>query len=329
MEKIEIVDYAPKYRDDFARLNLAWIEKYFKVEEPDRQALGDPEANILDKGGYILLARYGDTIVGAVALIKESGTVYELAKMAVDEAYQGKQIGKKLCLAAIEKARAIGAVHLDLESNTALVPAINLYYSVGFKRVEQYESPYERANIKMVLDLADQNQPMIKALTLDQYPVLAELAPKSFVESFASHNTEADMEKYMAKAFSHDRILLEFVDSGNRFFIAYLENVAVGYTKLRTSEPPEALQHQNSIELERIYVLKHYHDQKVGAGLMRHSIEYAKAHGFDTLWLGVWEHNNRALQFYQRWGFEVIGSHEFMLGDDLQTDLLLKLDVQS
>ncbi len=153
IEEVEIIDYAPQYQGDFARLNYAWIEKFFKIEDPDRKALDAPEEHILDPGGYIFLARADGQIVGAAALINEGDGHYELAKMAVDEAYQGRQIGKKLCLYAIEQARNIGARELFLGSNTKLVPAIQLYKSVGFYQVENRNSPYARANIRMAIDL--------------------------------------------------------------------------------------------------------------------------------------------------------------------------------
>jgi len=153
MNNMEIVEYAPQYRADFAQLNLAWIEKYFKVEAPDRQAFENPEKKILAGGGRIFFALLGGHVVGTVALIPEGEGVYELAKMAVDEDYRGFGIGKKLCLRALDAVRSMGGHRLVLESNTVLVPAIELYKSLGFIRVENFVSPYERANIRMEMEV--------------------------------------------------------------------------------------------------------------------------------------------------------------------------------
>jgi N-acetylglutamate synthase-like GNAT family acetyltransferase len=153
MDNIEIIDFQSVYKDDFKKLNVAWIQKFFAVEPSDLVQLENPQEHILDKGGWVLLARLDGVIVGTAALIKDSDTFFELVKMAVDEQYQGKQIGKKLALAAIDKARELGATQLFLESNRKLSPALNLYKSVGFQEVKLMESPYQRADIQMLLQL--------------------------------------------------------------------------------------------------------------------------------------------------------------------------------
>jgi DNA-binding MarR family transcriptional regulator/N-acetylglutamate synthase-like GNAT family acetyltransferase len=155
IEQVEILAYQPEFKNDFKNLNYEWIEKYFKVEEADLQVLEYPEENILANGGFIFFARINQEIVGTCALLKESETTFELVKMAVKPTQQGKQIGKKLCLYAIEQARTAGAKTLVLESNTKLTPAITMYKKVGFAQVEMlgHPSPYERCNIKMRLDL--------------------------------------------------------------------------------------------------------------------------------------------------------------------------------
>ena len=151
---IQIVDFQDEYREAFRSLNVAWITKYFKMEESDYIALDNPDTYILGKGGNIVVALYKGEPVGVCALIKSSNPAYdyELAKMAVDPKVQGKNIGWMLGQAIIEKARAAGASQLFLESNTRLTPAINLYYKLGFQKVvAAFTSPYERANIQMVL----------------------------------------------------------------------------------------------------------------------------------------------------------------------------------
>jgi len=153
--EVQIVDYKPAYQDVFKRLNEEWISKYFKMEAADHKALDHPQKNIIAKGGHILVALYNNEPVGVCALMKMDDPVYEyeLAKMAVSPAAQGKNIGWLLGQAIMEKARSLGAKKLYLESNTILQPAINLYHKLGFKKVVGHATPYERCNIQMELIL--------------------------------------------------------------------------------------------------------------------------------------------------------------------------------
>lgn len=150
---VQIVDYKPAYQKAFQQLNEEWITKYFKMEEADHKALSNPQKNIIAKGGFILVALLNGDPVGVCALLKMNDPVYEyeLAKMAVSPAAQGKNIGWLLGKAAIDKARSLGAKKLYLESNTKLEPAINLYHKLGFQKVVGHATPYERCNIQMEL----------------------------------------------------------------------------------------------------------------------------------------------------------------------------------
>src|SRR5215204_1031711 len=128
MEKeLEIIPYRKELGKHFKDLNIAWLEKYFSVEPKDEVVLGDPDKYIIGQGGYIYFAQYGGTIVGTFALLKQEDGVYELGKMAVDEASQGKHIGNKLLQHCIEEAKRLGAFKIILFSNTLLGPAIHLY----------------------------------------------------------------------------------------------------------------------------------------------------------------------------------------------------------
>lgn len=151
MSQIEIIDFDHRYSDDFLKLNVEWIEKYFALEEEDKRTLENPQKYILDPGGAIKLAKYKDEIVGTCALMKLDNDVYELVKMAVTEKCQGLQIGKKLGLSVLDEAKSLGAKKVILESNKKLTPAINLYKSMGFKSGQHFgdESVYERCDIEM------------------------------------------------------------------------------------------------------------------------------------------------------------------------------------
>ena len=148
------MDYRPAFQADFARLNYAWIERYFEIEAADRQSLDNPEQKILQPGGHIFMAQMDNQIVGTCALVKAGDAVYELAKMAVAESARGKGIGWLLGRAAIDKAEELGARSIFLESNTILKPAIHLYQKLGFKKVIRSPSPYNRCNIQMELKVS-------------------------------------------------------------------------------------------------------------------------------------------------------------------------------
>ena len=155
LEEIEILDYDPSLDRYFEELNTEWLLKYFRVEEIDRKIFADPRSYIIDPGGTILFARYQNEIVGTCALISKEPGVYEMAKMAVTEKVQGKQIGKRLGLAIIDKAKSLSATKLVLESNKKLDKALNLYRNLGFvERSRPFQkSAYQRSDVYMELEL--------------------------------------------------------------------------------------------------------------------------------------------------------------------------------
>ena len=134
---IEIIDFEPKYRDDFKNLNVEWLEKYFEVEPYDKEVLSNPEKYILEKGGKIFFAKLEDKIIGTVALMPKNSS-FELTKMAVTDKIQSKGIGSLLMQKCIDEARNLGLKEIFLFSNTKLDKAINLYKKVGFVECEAY-----------------------------------------------------------------------------------------------------------------------------------------------------------------------------------------------
>jgi N-acetylglutamate synthase-like GNAT family acetyltransferase/uncharacterized damage-inducible protein DinB len=148
---MKIVRYRPEYQKHFERLNKAWLNKYFAVEPLDEKLLSQPEENILKNGGQILFAEHEEQIIGTVALVFVKDGVYELAKMAVDEAFRGMGAGKFLCSSAIEEAKQLGAEKLILFTNSRLHTAISIYHKLGFKDVSLDGQLFKRANVKMEL----------------------------------------------------------------------------------------------------------------------------------------------------------------------------------
>lgn len=158
INQVNIIEFKPEYKKQFRDLNYEWLSKYFTIEKKDKELLENPEKEIIKKGGFILFADCNNKITGTVAIIKHNDKEYELSKMAVTENEQGKQIGKKLALEAINKVKSLNADKIFLETNSTLLPAMNLYDSIGFKEVEMKErSEYERATLRMELDLKNFN----------------------------------------------------------------------------------------------------------------------------------------------------------------------------
>lgn len=150
---VEIIEYSDQYKEVFKVMNLEWLDKYHLTEEPDLIVLNDPKGTILDHGGAIYLARVGDEIVGSAALIKEHDGFYELAKMTVVPAWQGKGISKILIEKCLSRARELHAKKITLFSNHQLQAALKLYEKFGFVQVDVTDSPFVTADVKMELEL--------------------------------------------------------------------------------------------------------------------------------------------------------------------------------
>ncbi|MEY8685962.1 N-acetyltransferase family protein [Bacteroides sp. AN502(2024)] len=165
---------------------------------------------------------------------------------------------------------------------------------------------------------------MIRKATTDDVALLQEIGRQTFFETFALHNSEEDMRKYLQTGFADDKMRSELSDSLSDIYFAMDGSRVIGYLKLNFGESQTELQDSRSIEIERIYVLRAYHGKKVGQMLYDKAVEVGLAHALDYVWLGVWEKNERAIAFYTKNGFTAFDKHIFVLGDDRQTDILMK-----
>lgn len=152
---IQLRPFEPADAVAFRELNETWITKYFGIEEPDREVLGDPIGHIIQPGGSIFMACVEGRVIGCCALIVVRPGVFEVAKMAIAEEYRGRGIGRKLLAYVIEQARALDATLLTLATNDRLVNAIHLYEALGFRHLPPEPSPYTRANVFMELPLIE------------------------------------------------------------------------------------------------------------------------------------------------------------------------------
>ncbi len=146
---VSIVPFSEENKHFIKTLNYEWLQQYFSVEPHDAEQLSSPAAEIIDKGGYIFYAAWNGEIAGTATLLKAPGNEYELAKMAVTAAMQGKGIGTVLIEHCLERAAALAAKKIFLYSNTKLRAAIKMYRKYGFAEVPFENSQYQRANIKM------------------------------------------------------------------------------------------------------------------------------------------------------------------------------------
>lgn len=164
----------------------------------------------------------------------------------------------------------------------------------------------------------------IRTATAADALLIADLSHQTFYDTFAADNTKENMEKFLTKQFTKGKLMLEVGAPGNIFLLAYGDGELAGYAKLRASKGPLSLNSGNALELARLYAVRSMIGKGVGSLLMQTSIDTARSMGKDVIWLGVWEHNRRAIDFYQRWGFEKFDETDFLLGDDLQHDWLMK-----
>jgi GNAT superfamily N-acetyltransferase len=149
----KIIGYNPQYKNDFIRLNKAWLEEYFYVEPHDLETFNNIENDIIGKEGEIFFCLVNNEIAGTVAMIKADDKTYELAKMAVDKRFQGMKLSNLLMEASIQFAKQNNAKKIFLVSNRILKPALNLYSKYNFVEVPMDETDYDRADIQMELTL--------------------------------------------------------------------------------------------------------------------------------------------------------------------------------
>ena len=157
------------------------------------------------------------------------------------------------------------------------------------------------------------NKTDIRKITLADLEQLRSLAVQTFTEAFSSLNTEENMRQYLSEAFSSEKLMEELNSPGSEFYFATVNEEIAGYLKVNTGEVQTELAGQNGLEIERIYVLQKFQGQKIGQRLFEMALQVAKQQQCDYVWLGVWEENLKAIQFYRKNGFEVFDKHIFKL----------------
>ncbi len=164
----------------------------------------------------------------------------------------------------------------------------------------------------------------IKSGSITDADSLRNLCRETFYKKWKSTNTEKDLLTYMNEFFSVEKLVAELNDIEITYLLAQKNNELIAYTKLNRNKIDGELGNFKPIELQRMYVKEEFARMGIGQKLMNEAIEIAVSEKFEVMWLGVWEQNTPAINFYKQFGFEFYGSHEFVLGDDITTDLLMK-----
>lgn len=165
----------------------------------------------------------------------------------------------------------------------------------------------------------------IRKVTLKDIDQLQRIGRLTFQETFSASNSEENMKNYLEEGFSEEKLTAELKDENSEFYFATLDDEVIGYLKLNFGESQTELKDNKALEIERIYVSKEFQGKSVGQLLYDKAIQIAKQKNSDYVWLGVWEENPRAIRFYKKNGFVAFDKHIFKLGDDGQTDIMMKL----
>ena len=168
------------------------------------------------------------------------------------------------------------------------------------------------------------NELKIVKATKDDLRSLQNIGRETFSETFAAVNTEENMQKYLAESFDKKKLLAELSDKSSAFYMAILEHQVIGYLKVNWGNSQTEIKDPKAFEIERIYVLRVYYGKQIGQLLYEHAHKMALEKKAEYIWLGVWEKNARAIGFYTKNGFTAFSQHIFKLGEDKQTDIMMK-----
>ena len=168
----------------------------------------------------------------------------------------------------------------------------------------------------------------IRRSTVSDLETIQNISIHTFKETFAAVNTPENIANYVKESFNSEQLKTELNNANSQFYVAYSNAEAVGYLKINFGDAQTESINENALEVQRIYVLQNFHGKNIGQLLLDEVKKIAKNSVVDSVWLGVWEENHRALRFYTKNGFVVFDKHVFMMGNDEQTDLLMQFRLQ-
>ncbi|MES1197670.1 MAG: GNAT family N-acetyltransferase [Chitinophagaceae bacterium] len=168
---------------------------------------------------------------------------------------------------------------------------------------------------------------IVRKATEKDSELIAELSRQTFYETYAAHNVKEELDAFMSETYTKEALMKEVGAPGNVFFLAYDDDEAVGYLRLREHNDPKELVGLSVIEIARIYVVKKFIGKGIGKALMEKSISFAKENNKNIIWLAVWPKNKPAIDFYIKCGFEKFGEQDFVFGKEIQKDWLMKKEI--
>ena len=169
---------------------------------------------------------------------------------------------------------------------------------------------------------------ILKLISIDDLNDLRSISIETFKQTFAAQNTRENIRLYLKNKISTKQLRKEICDPNSKFYFVYQKNKIIGYLKINFNDSQrEKMYLHNGFEIERIYLIAEFQGKGLGKKLLTKILNMGKEMGYKKVWLGVWENNFRAIRFYKKYGFKKFGQHNFLLGNDLQTDYLLEMDV--
>ncbi|NGP90273.1 GNAT family N-acetyltransferase [Fodinibius halophilus] len=163
--------------------------------------------------------------------------------------------------------------------------------------------------------------------TLSDIELLSEVAKETFHETFADMNSSETMAAYLESAFNKEQLKKEISNPNSLFLFLYSNGELAGYLKVNENEAQTEFQDKDGLEIERIYLRKEFQGQGLGSTLLEKAISIANNRNKRYIWLGVWEHNEQAISFYEHKGFITIGSHSFLMGEEQQKDYIMRKEL--
>ncbi len=167
----------------------------------------------------------------------------------------------------------------------------------------------------------------LRTATVDDLRLIQHLGVKTFIDSYAAKNNPVHLRQYLDEKFSLQHLKNELENPDTTFILGCYHEIPIGYLKLNVDQAQSESGLKEGLEIERIYVLRHYQGKGLGSLFIAHANEMAQTHQKKFLWLGVWEKNPRAIRFYEKQGFDIFDTHDFAMGDEIQKDYLMKRDL--
>lgn len=272
----------------------------------------------------VWLCELDGKLVGSLFLVNR-GEAAQLRYFLLSSECRGMGLGNQLICEFMKCLNDRGYRSCYLLTVKGLSEAAHLYLKYGFQVVEEVAS--EAFGMQLVEQRYELHLPIISPASLSDATSLRNLMEQTFIDTYAVFNTPENMQKQIAERFGLVQVQQELQDANVQYLLVKQNERLIGFTKLVKDHSAKGLEGQKVVEIERIYVARTHHGKKLGAKLMQACLNWSKEEGFTTVWLGVWEHNQKALAFYQKMGFQRFGEHVFVLGTEVQNDFLMKKEI--